>query len=152
MPLAPNPLEPIAVLAPAEAGVDQRRLATLGDVRFLELTPTAQARAAIRQVRPGWLIVAIPDDDRPILRALLAIRDAAPTARLAVLGPRNDPTRFERWLRLGAMVYLPRDAPGERLKSSLAAASTLDVVIVDAGFVSVFSARQPWLTGPDHLM
>lgn len=111
----------------------------------------SEARAVALRERPSWFLIASGSDDRLLVRVVLVLWDAVPRARLAVLGHPDDTERCERWLRLGATVYLATGANGARVHAAMIAASALGVVIVDACFAVAAHADRDFLQGPDRL-
>jgi DNA-binding NarL/FixJ family response regulator len=83
---------------------------------------------------PLWLVIG-PGIDEHVVQALVTTAwDTYPDVRLAMLGPVEDLRRCERWLRCGCRVYLPDSVPFAAVRRALAAASTVDAVVVDRSF------------------
>ena len=133
-------------MAPVEL---PRSVLLVGRISHLDCDQAAQfscderaLRKAVYRDRPRWLLVGDCPDDA-ILQALFrSIRPLTLDLKLAVVGPKDDLARFERWLSYGALVYLASGSEPERLAAVMNAADDLDSGVYDRGFLEARQARQ----------
>jgi DNA-binding NarL/FixJ family response regulator len=84
--------------------------------------------------RVSWLLFGDDREDDQIesLRAMAGRAGGAPA--VAILGPRTDWRRCDRWLRRGCQAYLDADSSVVRISTVLHIAAACDVVIADSCF------------------
>jgi DNA-binding NarL/FixJ family response regulator len=99
----------------------------------------------VSSVNSGWLLAAPDFDDGQIQRAICRAKAIREDLRLAILGPRHDWRRCERWMRRGCRVYLEDSISVRRAAKAVHAAETLEVNIVDRTFYQTLQERT---TGP----
>ncbi|WP_245674146.1 MULTISPECIES: response regulator transcription factor [Actinoplanes] len=101
-------------LLPEVSGGRATVVATTGD--------TADAVAVIRDTMPDVVLVEVHVDPADGLKAIAAIREAAPRARILAMSGDQDPMVAVDALRAGAAGFLPKTGePADMLKPLLAA-------------------------------
>jgi len=114
----------------------------------VEIHPCAdseQLAPIIHSIQPGWMLVGQKVDDTEIHRIFSRAKAIREDMSLAILGPRRDWRRCERWLRRGCRVYLEDTVELGRMIEAIRAAHSLGVNVTDR---SIFQVLQERSTGP----
>jgi DNA-binding NarL/FixJ family response regulator len=96
-------------------------------------TPIAVKDMALG-VRPSWLLLGTGQPDERLYPLVSVIRELAREFHFAVLGPRDNLERCNRWLERGCSVYLSSDSSPPRTFAVLRVASQLSIQITDDCF------------------
>jgi DNA-binding NarL/FixJ family response regulator len=103
--------------------------------RFERCAPDAGSlRRKLAVLRPRWLVIGRGVDEDAAVELVTTAWQTYPELELAMLGPRSDMRRCERWLRRGCRVYLPDAIPFAAVLRALDCASSFDAVLVDRSF------------------
>ena len=103
--------------------------------RFERCAPNVDSlRRKLAVLHPRWLVVGRGVDESAAVALVTTAWQTYPDLELAMLGPRSDVRRCERWLRRGCRVYLPDAIPFAAVLSALDCASSVDAVLVDRSF------------------
>jgi len=103
--------------------------------RFERCAPDADSlRRKLAVLHPRWLVVGRGVDEDAAVDLVTTAWQTYPELELAMLGPRTDMRRCERWLRRGCRVYLPDSIPFPAILRALDCASSVDAVLVDRSF------------------
>jgi DNA-binding NarL/FixJ family response regulator len=93
-------------------------------------------------------------DDGEIHRAFAGAKAIREDLSLALLGPRRDWRRCERWVRRGCRVYLEDTVELGRMAEAIQASHNLGINITDRGFFQILQERSvtpaPHLTQREH--
>lgn len=114
----------------------------------VEIHPCADSRQLapiIHSIQPGWMLVGQKVDDTEIHRIFSRAKAIREDMSLAILGPRRDWRRCERWLRRGCRVYLEDTVEIDRMVEAIRAAHSLGINVTDR---SIFQVLQERSTGP----
>jgi DNA-binding NarL/FixJ family response regulator len=103
--------------------------------RFERCAPDADSlRRKLAVLHPRWLVIGRGVDEDGAAELVTTAWQTYPELELAMLGPRSDMRRCERWLRRGCRVYLPDSIPFAAVLRALDCASSVDAVLVDRSF------------------
>jgi len=110
--------------------------------------------ATVHSVRAEWMLVGEQIDDSEIHRAFSRAKATREDLKLAILGPRRDWRRCERWQRRGCRVYLEDTADLRRTAEAIRTAHGLGVNVTDRSFFQLLQERStgptPHLTRREH--
>lgn len=106
---------------------DRTQPTVLDRVRITWCPPDGnRLRELLSRTRPAWVLIGDMADE--ITERLAACAKAASSqTKLAMLGPRDDMQRCQRWMRRGCSVYLDRDSALKRVAGALLAATDSDL-------------------------
>ncbi len=105
-----------------------------GGVRIQNCVDMRRLPALVRSLDAGWILAGEDLDDGDIQRGFAAAKAAREDLSLAVIGPRHDWRRGQRWLRRGCRVYLENSVAPCRAGEAIRAAQALGVNVVDEVF------------------
>lgn len=110
--------------------------------------------ATIHSVQAEWMLVGERIDDSEIHRTFSRAKAIREDLKLAILGPRRDWRRCERWQRRGCRVYLEDTADLHRTAEAIRIAHELGVNVTDRSFFQLLQERStgptPHLTRREH--
>jgi len=90
---------------------------------------------------PSWLLVGLGLDDWHVRAVVRSARAVLPHLCLGMLGPLDDPGRYERWLRQNCRVYVQPDCPAQRMAMLFWTSAQQALVLVDQVFQERVRAR-----------
>jgi DNA-binding NarL/FixJ family response regulator len=129
--------DPEVVLVVWEGGEDVLLLedADRAGARLERCAPEVDAlRRKLALHHPRWLVVGRGVEESAAVALVTIAWQMYPDLELAMLGPRGDVRRCERWLRRGCHVYLPDTMPFTAVLRALECAAAVDAVLVDRSF------------------
>jgi DNA-binding NarL/FixJ family response regulator len=131
----PHTVVTVGVL-PAVADVPASERLMAGSFTFHRSLPHGRALGhAVAAHRPSWLVVGTGLDEDAQIYVLHITRMISPDLRVAVLGPEDDLSMCDRWMRRGCAAYLHLATPVDRLVRVLELAQAVGIVIVDGCFL-----------------
>jgi DNA-binding NarL/FixJ family response regulator len=92
-------------------------------------------------LQAGWMLAGLQLDDGEIHRIFARVKAVREDLSLALLGPRRDWRRCERWLRRGCRVYLEDTAELGRMAEAIRASQDLGINVTDSSFFQVLQER-----------
>ncbi|MFC5146806.1 helix-turn-helix transcriptional regulator [Streptomyces aureoversilis] len=105
-------------------------------------------------MQADWMLVGEKIDDSEIHRAFGRAKAVREDLNLAILGPRRDWRRCERWLRRGCRVYLEDTVGLDRMAEAIRSARDLGINVTDRSIFQVLQERSagptPHLTQREH--
>ncbi|MCC3770096.1 response regulator transcription factor [Streptomyces sp. UNOC14_S4] len=108
----------------------------------------------VHSVQADWMLVGEKIDDSEIHRAFSRAKAVREDLNLAILGPRRDWRRCERWLRRGCRVYLEDTVGLDRMAEAIRSAQGLGINVTDHSIFQVLQERSagptPHLTQREH--
>lgn len=103
---------------------------------------TRHLKELVAAMHPEWLLIGSAVDEPTARSVVLSGQAMHPELRLAMLGPRDDLRRCERWMRRGCHVYMESTTGVERVAAALGVAEELRLVVIDRVFTDAARARQ----------
>jgi DNA-binding NarL/FixJ family response regulator len=123
----------------------------------VEIHPCTEAdrlASVVHSVQADWMLVGQQFDDGEIQRVYARVKAVREDLSLAILGPRRDWRRCERWLRRGCQVYLEDTVELGRMAEALQASQNLQINVSDRSFFQILRERfvgpVPYLTQREH--
>jgi len=96
---------------------------------------------AVHTIGASWIMVGYDHDDGDIQRVITSAKAIREDVGLALLGPRHDWRRCERWLRRGCRVYLENSIDPYRAMAAIQAAQLLQINVMDRVFSQILGER-----------
>lgn len=110
----------------------------------VEIYPCGESErlaASVHSLQADWLLVGQQFDDGEIHRFLARVKAIREDLSLALIGPRRDWRRCERWLRSGCRVYLEESVELGRMAEAIQAAENLEINVADRSFFKILQER-----------